>query len=149
MTVNILYSSPMLQHSFYTVEGAPQTTATSVQATVRLNPGHAIFAGHFPGQPVVPGVCMLQIIKELLESAVQQTLQLVKASNIKFLTVLTPGAHELVSVQLKFDSSEDGILVSEGTISSGTDRFIRLQQAHYATRTPEHHPATPGALRPA
>ena len=139
----------MLQNSFYTLEGSPETTATSVQATIRLHPEHSIFAGHFPGQPVVPGVCMLQIIKELLEYMAQQPIQLVKASNIKFLTVLTPAAHEIVSVQLKFDSSEDGILVSEGTISSGTDRFLRLQQAHYAIRTPEHHPATPGALRPA
>ena len=139
----------MLQNSFYTLEGTPETTANSVQATIRLNPEHAIFAGHFPGQPVVPGVCMLQIIKELLEGTTGQPMQLVKASNIKFLTVLTPAAHEIVSVQLKFESSEGGILVSEATISSGADRFIRLQQAHYATRTPEHASAFARPLRPA
>ena len=139
----------MLQNSFYTLEGAPETTATSVQATIRLNPAHAIFAGHFPGQPVVPGVCMLQIIKELVEKATQQPMQLVKASNIKFLTVLTPRTHEIVGVQLKFESSEDGILVSEATISAGTDRFLRLQQAHYATRTPAHASAFANPLRPA
>ena len=125
----------MLQNSFYTVEGAPETTATSVRATIRLNPGHAIFAGHFPGQPVVPGVCMLQIIKELLASATQQPVQLVQAGNIKFLTVLTPETHEIVSVQLKFESSENGIFVPEATISGNADRFLRLQHAHYATRT--------------
>ncbi|RZK17507.1 MAG: 3-hydroxyacyl-ACP dehydratase [Hymenobacter sp.] len=139
----------MLQNSFYTLEGAPETTATSVHATIRLNPAHAIFTGHFPGQPVVPGVCMLQIIKELLEGATQQTMQLVTAGNIKFLTVLTPAAHEKASVQLKFESSEGSVLVSEATISSGTDRFIRLQQAHYATRTPEHASAFAKPLRPA
>lgn len=138
----------MLQNTFYTVEGAPETTATSGRATIRLNPDHAIFAGHFPGQPVVPGVCMLQIIKELLEGATRQALQLARASNIKFLMVRTPGAHEIDSVQVNFDSSENGILVSEATISSGADRFIRLQQAHCATRF-EHLPATSGPLRPA
>ena len=76
-------------------------------------------------------------------------MQLVTASNIKFLMVLTPAAHEVVGVQLKFESFEDGILVSEATISAGPDRFFRLQQAHYATRTPEFLPTTPGALRPA
>ena len=138
----------MLQNSFYTLEGLPKTTPTSVQATIRLNPAHAIFAGHFPGQPVVPGVCMLQIIKELLEDGTGQRVQLTKASNVKFLTVLTPQAHEVVDVQLNFESSEDGILMSEATISSGAARFIRLQQAHYATRIPPSTP-TPGALRPA
>lgn len=138
----------MLQNSFYTIESEPETTATSVQATIRLNPDHAIFAGHFPGQPVVPGVCMLQIIKELLENATRQPLLLVKASNMKFLTVLVPTAHEVVGVHINFESSEDSILVSEATISSGADRFLRLQQAHYVPRT-EHTPATPGPLRTA
>jgi 3-hydroxyacyl-[acyl-carrier-protein] dehydratase len=138
----------MLRNSFYTLDATPETTATNVQATIRLNPAHPIFAGHFPGQPVVPGVCMLQIIKELLESATRPAIQLVKASNIKFLTVLTPAAHEVVRVHIIFESSEDGILVSEATISVGADRFIRLQQAHYAPRT-EHPTATPGPLRTA
>ena len=138
----------MLQNSFYTLASAPETSAKEVRATIRLNPGHAIFAGHFPGQPVVPGVCMLQIIKELLQDARQQPLQLVRAGNIKFLAVLTPGAHEIVAVQLKFESSEDGILVSEATISAGADRFLRLQQAHYAPRT-EYLTASAEPLRPA
>lgn len=138
----------MLHNSFYTIEDGPETTDTAIRATIRLNPDHAIFAGHFPGQPVVPGVCMLQIIRELLESALQRTIQLVKASNIKFLTVLTPTAHEVVGVHINFESSEDGILVSEATISSGADRFIRLQQAHYATPT-QHPTATPEPLRTA
>ena len=138
----------MLQNSFYTLESPPETTATRVQATIRLNPDHAIFAGHFPGQPVVPGVCMLQIIKELLEVATAQQLQLTKAGNVKFLAVLTPQAHEVADVQLNFESSEDGILLSEATISSDSTRFIRLQQAYYAT---PNHASTPasGALRPA
>jgi 3-hydroxyacyl-[acyl-carrier-protein] dehydratase len=139
----------MLQHSFYTVVGEPAATATSVAADIRLHADHAIFAGHFPGQPVVPGVCMLQIIKELLAGATQCSLRLMKASNIKFLTVLTPETHEIVSVQLKFESFEDGILVSEATISAGPDRFIRLQQAHYATRITEHPSPFAESLRPA
>lgn len=138
----------MLQNSFYSLESPPEITLNRVQAIIRLNPDHVIFAGHFPGQPVVPGVCMLQIIKELLESAIGQRVQLTRAGNVKFLTVLTPQAHAVVSVQLNFESSEGGILLSEATISAGTTRFIRLQQAHYATR---HHTLTPasGALRPA
>lgn len=140
--------SPMLHNSFYTLETTPEITSTRVQATIRLNPDHAIFAGHFPGQPVVPGVCMLQIIKELLASATGQRIQLTRAGNVKFLTVLAPQAHAVVEVALNFESSEEGILLSEATISAGTARFIRLQQAHYATRIQPHTPAS-GALRPA
>ena len=139
----------MLQNSFYTLAAPPETAPGRVQATIRLNPDHAIFAGHFPGQPVVPGVCMLQIIKELLEDATGRRVQLTQAGNVKFLTVLVPQAHEVVSVQLTFESYEDGILMAEATISAGATRFIRLQQAHYATQPAPYPTPAAGALRPA
>ena len=59
-------------------------TESSVTATIELNPSHPIFNGHFPGQPVLPGVCMLQIIKELLEVSIGKTTRLRKASECKF-----------------------------------------------------------------
>lgn len=33
---------------------------------VRLDAAHPIYAGHFPGNPVLPGVCTLQIVRECL-----------------------------------------------------------------------------------
>ena len=39
-----------------------------INAQLQLNPAHRVFEGHFPGQPVVPGVCMVQMIKEILET---------------------------------------------------------------------------------
>ena len=124
----------MLQGSFYTVQELRVPTASTVEATIALNPEHRIFEGHFPGQPVVPGVCMLQIIKECLEAALQVRLTLAKAGNIKFLTVLTPRERQIVDVRINFERSEDTILVSEASILSGTTRFIRMQQGRYAQR---------------
>ena len=46
----------------------------NVNAVIELNKDHDIFKGHFPGNPVMPGVCMLQIIKELTEKAVDKSL---------------------------------------------------------------------------
>ena len=124
----------MLQGSFYTVQELRQPAAAEVHATIVLNPAHSIFDGHFPGLPVVPGVCMLQIIKECLEAVLQQKLTLTKAGNIKFLTVLTPKEHGIVDVRITFESSENSILVTEASILSGTTRFIRMQQGRYAQR---------------
>lgn len=123
----------MLQGSFYTVQDLRLATASTVEATIALNPEHRIFEGHFPGQPVVPGVCMLQIIKECLEQALQAKLTLARAGNIKFLTVLTP-QQQIVDVRINFERSEDHVLVSEASILSGTTRFIRMQQGRYAQR---------------
>ena len=37
--------------------------------TIELNPQHFIYKAHFPGEPITPGVCIMQIAKELLEEA--------------------------------------------------------------------------------
>jgi 3-hydroxyacyl-[acyl-carrier-protein] dehydratase len=54
-----------------------------------------ILKGHFPGQPVVPGACMLQTVKEILEDTFNAPLQLIKADNIKFLNMITPDITDL------------------------------------------------------
>ena len=38
----------------------------AIKATLGINSDSEILKGHFPGHPVVPGACMLQITKEVL-----------------------------------------------------------------------------------
>ncbi|MCB0454563.1 MAG: 3-hydroxyacyl-ACP dehydratase [Aequorivita sp.] len=69
---------------------ANEKTAEGISAKVHLNKDHAIFKGHFPGNPVMPGVCMIQIIKELTEEATGKNLFLTVSSNIKFMAIINP-----------------------------------------------------------
>ena len=36
------------------------------EVKIRLNPDHEIYRAHFPGNPITPGVCIVQIISEVL-----------------------------------------------------------------------------------
>jgi 3-hydroxyacyl-[acyl-carrier-protein] dehydratase len=65
-------------------------SGNEIAATISIDPGHEIFRGHFPGQPVVPGVCMIQILKELLEKALGKKLLLTQSAQVKFLHLLVP-----------------------------------------------------------
>ena len=80
-----------------------------VKAHVKLNPAHSIFQGHFPGEPVLPGVCMTQMVKELLEIYIKKQTRLIKASDIKFLSIITPGQDKLIGIELKMFFVDDGI----------------------------------------
>ena len=42
---------------FYTVETVAGQDE-EYTCVIRLNPEHNVYKGHFPGMPVVPGVCM-------------------------------------------------------------------------------------------
>jgi 3-hydroxyacyl-[acyl-carrier-protein] dehydratase len=63
---------------------------TQFSSTIELNPNHEIYKGHFVEVPVAPGVCLVQIIKEILMAKFEVNLILSEASNIKFLLLINP-----------------------------------------------------------
>lgn len=60
----------MLINDFYTTTNVQQNDA-DYSCLIVFNAGHSIFSGHFPGHPVVPGVCMMEIVKELMQGVFQ------------------------------------------------------------------------------
>lgn len=51
---------------FYSIIDS-ESDGTTHTYHVLINAEHPIFAGHFPGQPVVPGVMTLKVVRELAE----------------------------------------------------------------------------------
>jgi 3-hydroxyacyl-[acyl-carrier-protein] dehydratase len=98
-------------------------------AQIALNPGHGIFSGHFPGQPVLPGVCMIQIVKELLEKCVGAALSLEKADQIKFLTVIDPRQTVAFEAKLDFEWIEEQHLKVSGSFFNAETVYFKLQGA--------------------
>ena len=78
----------MLLENFYKIIHRKEREDGKREIEIELNPGHALYQGHFPGQPVVPGVCTLQMIKESAEQIVSQPLQYVQIASSKFLSAI-------------------------------------------------------------
>lgn len=83
--------------------------------TIELNPSHFIYKAHFPNEPITPGVCIVQIGKELLELLLEENhsnkliLEITKVKNVKFLSVISPRETTTVIYQMKkVEMSEDG-----------------------------------------
>ncbi|MEO5682572.1 MAG: 3-hydroxyacyl-ACP dehydratase [Chitinophagaceae bacterium] len=91
----------MLEGNFYTVL-SPVMEDDRIQAVLQINPGHEIFQGHFPGQPVVPGVCMMQIVKELVQKTTGRPVQLRHGLDLKFLSVIDPGKNNTVHAEANY-----------------------------------------------
>ncbi|HJP62341.1 MAG TPA: hypothetical protein VJ844_02810 [Mucilaginibacter sp.] len=81
----------------------------SVKAVLDINVDDPILKGHFPGHPVVPGASMLQVLKEVLEEALQASLQLKKGSQLKFMNLVDPTKTTEVQLEIDYRSREDGI----------------------------------------
>lgn len=119
----------MLVNDFYTlnqVTSQVEGNKTKIAAGLTINKSHHIFDGHFPGLPIVPGVCMVQIIKETTESHLNRKLLMTAASNIKFLAVINPQNNSEVNVEIMLVPGEDMVEV-EGKLFFGELIFFKIK----------------------
>ncbi|MCW3170218.1 3-hydroxyacyl-ACP dehydratase [Chryseobacterium sp. 09-1422] len=100
---------------FYTLESSEKLENGSFSANIKLNKDHNIFNGHFPGNPVTPGVCMMQIVKELTEEFTGKKLFLKSASNVKFMAIINPFETPDLTMQLDIKEIENEVKVKNTT----------------------------------
>ena len=113
----------MLQGNFFTITDI-KIEDESIKAVLEINPAHEIFNGHFPGTPVVPGVCMMQMVKEVLENVIGKETKLVRADHMKFLTVINPNENKMIQLNAKYIKAEDKkISVVASLINNATTYF--------------------------
>lgn len=113
----------MLKENFYTI----QELDSNGVAILELNAAHQIFGGHFPGQPVVPGVCLMQMVKEVLEERLQTKTRLTQAANLKFISPVDPRATPELQLKLSYGQSEDGLIKASGSMKSGEIVCFKFQ----------------------
>ncbi|HKZ37693.1 MAG TPA: hypothetical protein VJ184_08595 [Chryseolinea sp.] len=121
----------ILLNDFYTILQTVPTPGV-VKARIAINKNHRIFEGHFPGLPVVPGVCMLQIVREIMEVDCGKELKLSQADNMKFLSVIDPQQNNEVDLIVNYTVT-DGKFSINATLFAGTVTFFKLKATLQST----------------
>jgi 3-hydroxyacyl-[acyl-carrier-protein] dehydratase len=90
------------------------------QATITAPLDHPCYAGHFPGNPVVPGVLLLELVAEALGRGAPRAI-----SSAKFHRVLKPGeSFELTwksaGEKSTFRCTRGQELLADGTLEFGS-----------------------------
>lgn len=123
-----------LLNSFYTIKSI-DTKDSSVSYEIQLDASHYIYSAHFPDCPITPGVCIIQIGKELLEDYLRKTFIIQAVKNAKFLNVISPLETPIVTYTFDKISSNDVyktckvlIQVSSGETSLAKLSFTCIQQ---------------------
>ncbi len=111
----------MLLKDFYTIKEIDPSDKENIKAIVELNKGHEIYKGHFPGNPVVPGVCLTQLIKELMENIEAKELIMVYADNIKFIAVVNPEINNILQIDLKIKHDEEQNIIKVNSVTHYND----------------------------
>lgn len=100
----------MLLKDFYKIISIENTADSKYKAQIIINEKHDVFQGHFPGNPVMPGVCMIQIIKELTEQITTCSLFMESLSNVKFMALINPFVHPDLLLELDIIATDDNMV---------------------------------------
>lgn len=99
------------------------STQGLISAALEIDTNHEIFNGHFPEEPVVPGACMVQLVKDILEKRLNQTLQLKIANNLKFLELINPQVITNIQLRLAYTMEDNQIKVNGDLIAEDVVYF--------------------------
>ena len=107
----------MLKNELYKINSIAHNEGI-IEASLEINKNNELFKGHFPGHPVLPGACMLQIVKEVLEGSLDKSVQLKKADYIKFLLIVDPARNNILQIKLIYKITDNNnILVTASLVA--------------------------------
>jgi 3-hydroxymyristoyl/3-hydroxydecanoyl-(acyl carrier protein) dehydratase len=96
-------------------------------ALLRVDPQHPVFAGHFPGRPIVPGVLLIDWALAALQDALPAAVLPGTLGTVKFLRPVAPGAELRIAasgdagrIALRIEC--EGQLVASATLSADASR---------------------------
>jgi len=110
----------------YRIEGV-ETAGNKITARVVLNPDSDIFKGHFPGQPILPGVCSVQMLGEILSGVLGGGVFINEIASCKYLKTVDPLKERNLTVEM--DYVRDGGIVkftAAGSTANG-EPYLKIK----------------------
>jgi 3-hydroxyacyl-[acyl-carrier-protein] dehydratase len=83
------------------------------------------FAGHFPGNPVLPGVCLVQCALAMLRKTTGAGVRLQRIENAKFFATVAPG--DILEFVCREQRSESAPALVRATVSSTGRKIAELR----------------------
>lgn len=120
----------MVLKDFYKIISEEKISDSTHIITILINEKHEVFKGHFPGNPIMPGVCMIQIIKELTEKITHETLMIQTLSNVKFMALINPESTPELRLELDIATTEDNLVKVKNTTYFNDTVALKLSNVY-------------------
>ncbi|SFC57541.1 3-hydroxyacyl-ACP dehydratase [Flavobacterium phragmitis] len=120
----------MILKDFYKILSEEKISDSKYNITILVNEKHEVFKGHFPGNPIMPGVCMIQIIKELTESITNSSLMIQSLANVKFMALINPEVTPELRLELDITTTEDDLVKVKNTTYFNDTTALKLSNVY-------------------
>lgn len=117
----------MLLNSLYIINEVSDEKNHPIYATITLNRDHSIFEGHFPGQPIVPGVCLMNMVTDTVSIIKSSPYFLKSSSSIKFINPLDPLLTQKIRIELTVRVEDENGLDADAVLSSNEHVYLKLK----------------------
>jgi len=101
----------MAAQNLYNIESLISENEFSYKAKIIINPYDPVFKGHFPGQPVLPGVFTLAMFKECVSIVLKSDLRLSEIKQGKFTGMVDPFVCNILTLFFTLKKLESGFYI--------------------------------------
>ncbi len=114
----------MLLNGFYEIISQTENDGELI-TSVHFNSRHEIYKAHFPGNPITPGVCIVQILKNIVCEKFEKDMVFSPVTNIKFLNVINPEETPEVDFNVKYTLVDEKVKVNV-TVADSAKIYTKL-----------------------
>lgn len=118
---------------WYKVNNMNRSEENEISADIRVPSDSPWFDGHFPGEPILPGVAQIGMVFDAIRKAHNQELKVSSVRRVRFKRIIRPDDQlKIIAVPLKqeTDSYSFRILVQDETVCSGVMTVEELNKCN-------------------
>lgn len=116
----------MLQDNYYRIEHY-ETAGEQAVFQIALLENCKVYQGHFPGHPICPGVCNIEMIKECASKVIGKSLHVRRVRKCRFTAVAIPSECPFLTIAVDWKSRDDGGYDVTATIADGKTVYVKLK----------------------
>lgn len=107
---------------WYKLEEMNRSEANEISADIRVPSGSPWFDGHFPREPILPGVAQIGMVFDAIQKARNRDLKLSGVRRVRFKRIIRPDDRlKIIAAPLKQEAGSYSfrILIQDETVCSG------------------------------
>lgn len=117
----------MLKNKYFSLLSSSSEVDNNTIFELSLISDCDVYRGHFPGMPVAPGVCNIEMIKECAEEVCGCKLFLSYISQCRFSALITPDKTPNLNLRLQLDKQDSGNISFHSVLFKNETVFLEMK----------------------
>ena len=113
-----------MENTYFFFASKPEKTDENYKIEVELNDECAVYKGHFPGNPISPGVCNMNMIRQCAEQITGARLRIKEIAHCRFLALITPKTEKYLTVNISFSEEENSTFTIIASICDNSGKIF-------------------------